>query len=139
MPRIWWEGPRRGKGSVEDVVSYLPPVIDTMRKHSIRIMLDAAANLEMYPEKRTKKSQIGMTQGDLDFYVYLQDPDKKGAAQAIENGHWQYSYPRVRVVQTDGSIKYERRPGPPKRTWVEGLHVIQNAADAAVRRSKVHQ
>ena len=138
MPRIWWYGPKTKKGSVEDVVSYLPAVVESMRKHARRIAVDAAANLEMYPEERTKKSQIGMQQGNLDFYVYIHDPENYAAAQGIENGHWLYTYPRTRVVQADGTIKYERRPGPPKRRWVEGLHVIQNAAEAAIRRSKVH-
>jgi hypothetical protein len=97
--------------------------------------LDARFNLDSSPEHRTGRSQIGMQQELLDFYVYLHDPSNFKAAKSIEDGHWVYSYSKLR------NEKLGAAEGPVQRStrhWVEGLHPLQRAVDAAVSRSKVH-
>jgi len=135
MPRIYWYGPEFGKGSTHDRVSHTYPVVNSMRSHAYRMAIDARFNLDSSPEHRTGRSQIGMQQELLDFYVYLHDPENFKAAKSIEDGHWAYGYGRARrekLGDAEGPVQAT------SRRWVEGLHPLQRAADAAISRSKVH-
>ena len=67
----------------------------------------------------------------LDSYAYLRDPNNKGAAQGIENGHWT---PGLRFGVTsvwdakEGAIRNGRHGDSGGSRWVEGLHVLRDAA-----------
>ena len=98
MPRwLGWYGPRRGRGSVEDVVSHQPEVKRELKYQAGLIYARAASNLETRPEVRTGEASVGLhgpEQGRfLDYVVYL-DPggdrpgeDTTGAALRIEQRH----------------------------------------------------
>lgn len=147
MPKIYWYGPENGKGSTHDRVSHTSPVDQALRSHAYRIALDAHFNLETAPKDRSGSSQIGMQKGngtpksDLDYYIYLHDPLRKGAAQGIENGHWTHGYSRRRnstLGAAEGPIRNGKNGDGGGSRWVEGLHVLDRAAHSAVSRSKVH-
>ena len=128
MPDIDWYGPESGgPRSTGARVSYTLPVAKAVRAKALLIGAKAAMLLDARAMRRTDDSHIETrhwptpgkrpeTGPNIDSHIYLTDPwpgnEKgfKGAAQGIENGHWQ--------VGQDGE----------RIRWVKGLHVLRDAA-----------
>lgn len=141
MPKIEWYGPEKGQGSTGDIVSHTYPVVNAMRSGAQRIAFQAAFNLDSYPERRKANpeghAKIGMQQEKLDFYVYLYDPRNKAAAQGIENGHWTHGYRKRRdgtLGKAEGPIRNGKHGDGGGARWVEGLHVLRDAAISSIRK-----
>lgn len=128
MPNIDWYGPEQGSPTSTGArVSYTLPVARAVRAKAIEIGFTAAMLLDARAMNRTHDSHIETrhwptpgvrpdTGPSIDSHVYLTDPwpgnehGFKGAAQGIENGHWQVN-------------EHGERVG-----WVKGLHVLRDAA-----------
>jgi hypothetical protein len=131
MPSIDWYGPEKGHGGTGEKVAYTKPVAREVKATANKIALKAQWYLESRPAHRKGHSQIEVkhwptpgrwasTGPNIDSVVYLTDPwiepnaqgKRKGATQAIENGHW------IRDKQGN------------KVRWIEGHHVLNDAADS---------
>lgn len=135
MPKIYWYGPEFGNGSTADRVSHIHDVADALKEtaneigHKAAFLLDSRAiqrRQEMDGAAEIKTLHYPGTK--LDSYAYLKDPNNKGAAQAIENGHWARTYRKRRddvMGDDEGPINGEHGG---KARWVEGLHVLRDAA-----------
>lgn len=134
---LGWEGPPRGKGSVEDVVAHTKIVRKALEDTAKQIHRRAKSNLELAPKERTgaaRVSILGSPPSLLDWYVFLEDDPGAGgpgggryyarrSALSIENGHW--FYPEHR--DSNGRFKSGRATG--ERVWIPGLHILGNAID----------
>lgn len=88
MARVKWTTPRRGPGSVEDIVSHKPQVKAHL-KSSAESMASTATNV-LAVHRDTGDSHIKTVHAgttDLDSYVILAASGGKKAALSIENGH----------------------------------------------------
>lgn len=84
MADIDWYYGRTGRGQVSDIVAHSIPSERGLKKIANRIGDRAASHLDTRAVHRTGDSHITVTQGDLDYYVNLVDPE--GGAAAIEFG-----------------------------------------------------
>lgn len=112
---IKWRGPRRGPGSVEDIVSHMPQVKAKVRRHADSMGDHAESTLLVH--RATGDAQISTVHApktDLDSYVILSASGGKKAPLSIENGHWE--------KQGDDLV------------WVDGIHPLANAVRHEVRR-----
>lgn len=87
---IKWYGPRRGPGSVEDIVSHKPQVKGELAFQANLIHARASSNLEVAPKERTGESFVGIEGPSsgrrLDYFVYLDaGEERKGATIGIES------------------------------------------------------
>lgn len=141
MATIKWYGPRRGPGSVEDVVSHMDVVQEALEEHAQHIARDADRILDSAPH-RTGSATIQIIRPPrtpLDRHVYLVDPNGFKAAASIEFGYWHatkgqagkgYYNARDEVLEgAEGPIK--RGQG---KNWIPGLHPISKAVQKAVTR-----
>lgn len=79
MPKIWWNGPDSGRGSVEDVVSHTRESVDTMKDAAETLRDVASSILEVHRKDHTSEVKV-MHHGqlrlgwraDLDSVVYLE-------------------------------------------------------------------
>jgi hypothetical protein len=132
--KFTWFYDDQGPGQIAEIVSYSKPVAKKMKAEAKRMAIDANATLNAAAEHRTGASQIGLTQLDLDFYVYLtapgskRDPDGEAAALSIEKGH----YVRDREHEGEGP----RTKTDHDNNWVEGLMPLTTAMNNAIRRGR---
>lgn len=87
---LGWYGPRRGHGSVEDIVSHKRQVRDELALQAGLIHARATSNLEVAPKHRTGESFVGMEGPSggrrLDYFVYLDSGEEnKVATLSIES------------------------------------------------------
>lgn len=87
---LGWYGPRRGHGSVEDIVSHKRQVKDELAIQAHLIAARASSNLEVAPKHRTGESFVGVegpgSGRRLDYYVYLDSGEEdKVATMSIES------------------------------------------------------
>lgn len=121
---LGFNGPRKGSGSVEDVVSHLPATKAELKSAAHALAARASSNLSLH--RHTGNAKIAIVsppQTKLDWHVALYDtgqqdgvPDRTDnnnkSAISIEMGHW--------VKTKEG------------RVWVDGIHALGNAvADRA--------
>lgn len=122
---------KHGKGSVEDIVSYVDVVQTKLAIEAKEIRRQAEIFLESAPEHRTGDAQIDVLkppESDLDWKVYIYDPSGKGAALSIENGHY--------VHRGNPDDEFHPDYGLEGRAWVEGIHPIARAVELAIKRGK---
>lgn len=80
--------PRRGNGSVEDVVSHLPKTKAALATGAYELASRGQARLESLPKHRTGRSRVKVTKRDLDYVVVLEEGEHgKGGAVGIEARH----------------------------------------------------
>lgn len=89
---LGWYGPKKGRGSVEDIVSHKPQVKAELAYQAALIYARAASNLEVKPRERTGQSTVqieGPSSGRLlDWAVFLDAGENdKGASYGIEEEH----------------------------------------------------
>lgn len=84
MADIEWYYARTGRGQVGEIAARSAPSQHGLKKIADRIGDRAASHLDTRAVYRTGDSHITVTQGDLDYYVNLVDPE--GGAAAIEFG-----------------------------------------------------
>jgi len=126
---IEWYGPERGRGSVEDVVSHLPPVKSAVREKAMD--MGFLAELLLLEHRRTGAAKIRVEHAPprkLDSYVYLEDADPGGegegdtrdrSAMSIEFG-W---------TQTHVFGKRLKKP-----IHHDGLHILGQVMNRAAKR-----
>lgn len=77
--------PKRGRRSVESVVSHLPKTQAALATSSAELRARAQARLESLPRERTGRSQVHSEKRALDHVVYLTEGEHgKGGAVGIE-------------------------------------------------------
>lgn len=124
MSDIEWYGPERGKGSVGDVVSHLPGVIDAVREKGRDMANDA--DLLLAAHRLRGHAEINLVTGDVDTYIVLQDhipsdEDSGGnTAMSIEYGWTQRT--GFRGEPLDAPIKHG------------GLHILGSVMKQHMRR-----
>lgn len=141
MSKIKWYGPNSGRGSVEDVVSHLDVVQDSIEEHAGQIARDADRVLDGAPH-RTGEATIQIVRPprtDLDRHVYLVDPRGFAAAASIEFGYWHAAKgEKGKGYYNARDEILEGREGPimrgQGRNWIPGLHPIAKAVQKAVTR-----
>ena len=123
---LGFNGPLKGPGSVEDVVSHLPATKAELKSASHALAARASSNLSLH--RQTGNARIGIVsppQTKLDWHVALYDAGQQDGAVdrtdnanksaiSIEMGHWQ-----------------KTKEG---RVWVEGIHALGNAVNDRVRK-----
>lgn len=123
---LGFNGPAKGSGSVEDVVSHLPAVKTELKAAASALAARARSNLSLH--RRTGNARIAIVsppQTKLDWHVALYDAGQQDgvadrtdnenkSAISIEMGHWQ-----------------KTKEG---RVWVEGIHALGNAVEDRVRK-----
>lgn len=140
MPRIEWVKPEHGEGSVDDIVSHQPEVIDALKTHAHAMAVTAEFILDTSAKHRTGAAKIDVQQEKLDYYVYLHDPENKRGALSIEEGHWTHGYDRRRNATLGdalGPIRNGRHGDGGASTWVEGLHPLAKAVEHAIATRKI--
>jgi hypothetical protein len=138
MPKIYWYGPAYGNGSTGDRVSHTYPVAKALRRvandiaHDAAFLLDSRSRLRRQGEDGSAEIKtLHYPATQMDSYAYLIDPNNKGAAQGIENGHWTWGYRKRRdgtLGSAEGPIRNGRDGDGGGSRWVEGLHVLRDAA-----------
>lgn len=123
---LGFNGPLKGPGSVEDVVSHLPAVKAELKAQGSAIAARARSNLSLHHDTGNARiAVISPPKTKLDWHVALYDsgtqdsvPDRTDngnkSALAIELGHWQ-----------------KTKKG---RVWVDGIHALGNAVEDRVRK-----
>lgn len=123
---LGFNGPLKGPGSVEDVVSHLPAVKAELKAQGSAIAARARSNLSLHHDTGNARiAVISPPKTKLDWHVALYDsgaqdsvPDRTDngnkSALAIELGHWQ-----------------KTKKG---RVWVDGIHALGNAIEDRVRK-----
>ena len=123
---LGFNGPVRGPGSVEDVVSHLPAVKAELKSSAHALAARAQSNLSLHRQTGNAKIAIvSPPKTKLDWHVALYDagqadgvPDRTDnnnkSAISIEMGHWQ-----------------KTKNG---RVWVEGIHALGNAVEDRARK-----
>lgn len=138
---LGFNGPVRGPGSVEDVVSHLPAIKSELKAQASAVAARARSNLSLHRDTGSAKiSVVSPPTTKLDWYIALHDPDngealgeteddrafgpqnegvdrspnKNRSALSIELGHW---------------VKTKKG-----RVWVDGIHALGNAVDDRVRK-----
>lgn len=113
---LGWEGPDRGKGSVDDVVSHAEVVKSALKRHGMPIYHRAESALHAHRDQghfEVTTMQAGWG-SKLDFHIILQDNDPDSgsfrSAASLEYGHWNI------------------HPRTGKRTWVDGKWILHDAA-----------
>lgn len=133
MPKIRWYGPEEGgPNSTAARVSHTTPVVKALQTVAHNIAREASFLLDVRAKERTGDAQIKVLQQKLDYYTYLRDPNNKGAAQGIENGHWTLGYYRRRdgtLGAAEGPIRNGKFGDSGGARWVEGLHVLRDASE----------
>jgi len=138
VPKIYWYGPSYGPNSTHDRVSHTYRVAGALRHKAGQIrdkaefLLDSRARLRRQDEAGSAEIRtLHYPNTELDSYVYLIDPNNKGAAQGIENGHWTHGYATRRngtLGKAEGPIRNGKDGDGGGSRWVEGLHVLRDAA-----------
>lgn len=138
---LGFNGPLKGPGSVEDVVSHLPAVRSELKAQASAIAARAQSNLSLHRDNGDAKiTTLSPPTTKLDWYVALHDaedgsafgetednrafgpqnsgvdqsPNKNRSALSIELGHW---------------VKTKKG-----RKWVDGIHALGNAVDDRVKK-----
>lgn len=123
---LGFNGPLKGSGSVEDIVSHLPAVRAELKSAGHALAARARSNLSLHKDNGHAKVMIvSPPKTKLDWHVAIVDatpPDSAGdrtdnenkSAISIEMGHW---------VKTKTG-----------RKWVEGIHALGNAVEDRVRK-----
>lgn len=123
---LGFNGPVRGPGSVEDVVSHLPAVKSELKAQGSAIAARSRSNLSLHRDTGNARiAVISPPQTKLDWHVALYDvnaqdnvPERSDnankSALSIELGHWQ-----------------KTKEG---RVWVDGIHALGNAVEDRVRK-----
>lgn len=123
---LGFNGPPKGAGSVEDVVSHLPAVKAELKMQAHALAARATSNLSLHHD--TGNARIAIVSPPttkLDWHVALYDagqrdgvPDRTDnnnkSAISLEMGHWQ-----------------KTKHG---RVWVEGIHALGNAVNDRVKK-----
>ncbi|MGO2778214.1 hypothetical protein [Glutamicibacter arilaitensis] len=100
MARITWYYGRTGRGQVGEIAAHSIPSVRGLKRAADAIGDKAASNLDVRALRRTGDSHITVTQGDLDYYVNLVDPE--GGAIGIELGWSQVHKDSGHVYGSDG-------------------------------------
>lgn len=123
---LGFNGPARGDGSVEDVVSHLPAVKAELKMQAHALAARTQSNLSLHRDTgNARVAVVSPPQTKLDWHVALYDegaqdgvPDRTDnsnkSALSIELGHWQ-----------------KTKTG---RVWVDGIHALGNAVDDRVKK-----
>ena len=123
---LGFNGPPKGPGSVEDVVSHLPAVKAELKMQANALAARASSNLSLHRDTgNAKVATVSPPQTKLDWHVAIYDagqsdgvPDRTDnsnkSAISIEMGHWQ-----------------KTKTG---RVWVDGIHALGNAVNDRVRK-----
>ncbi|PRB44336.1 hypothetical protein CQ020_03765 [Arthrobacter sp. MYb23] len=123
---LGFNGPLKGPGSVEDIVSHLPAVRSELKAQGSAIAARARSNLSLHRDNGDARiAVISPPKTKLDWHVALYDegaqdnvPDRTDnankSALSIELGHWQ-----------------KTKKG---RVWVDGIHALGNAVEDRVRK-----
>ena len=123
---LGFNGPLKGPGSVEDVVSHLPAVKAELKSSAHALGARAQSNLSLH--RQTGNARIAIVsppKTKLDWHVALYDvgaqdsvPDRTDngnkSAISIELGHW---------------VKTKKG-----RVWVDGIHALGNAVNDRVKK-----
>lgn len=99
---------------LERLIALHVDVQASLDKHAGKVLKKAEQKLSEH--KDTGNAHVGLEEGDIDRYVFLEDPDSKsgvGAAMSIEYGH---------MLRSTGRL------GDKKERWVEGLWILHDAA-----------
>jgi hypothetical protein len=123
---LGFNGPAKGPGSVEDVVSHLPAVKTELKAQGSAIAARARSNLSLHHDTGNARiAVIAPPKTKLDWHVALYDvgeqdsvPDRTDnnnkSALSIELGHW---------------VKTKKG-----RVWVDGIHALGNAVEDRVKK-----
>jgi hypothetical protein len=123
---LGFNGPPKGPGSVEDVVSHLPATKAELKSAAHALAARTQSNLSLHRD--TGNAHVGIVSPPmtkLDWHVAIYDagqgdgvPDRTDndnkSAISIELGHWQ-----------------KTKSG---RVWVDGIHALGNAVNDRVRK-----
>jgi hypothetical protein len=121
---LGFNGPPRGPGSVEDIVSHLPATKTELKAQASALAARTRSNLSLHRDTgNAKVAVISPPQTKLDWHVAIYDTGQQDAAPdrtdnanksalSIELGHWQ-----------------KTKSG---RIWVDGIHALGNAVDDRV-------
>ncbi|MBT2587947.1 DUF5403 family protein [Arthrobacter sp. ISL-95] len=123
---LGFNGPPKGPGSVEDIVSHLPAVKSELKAQGSAIAARARSYLSLHHDTGNARiTVVAPPQTKLDWHVALYDvgeqdgvPDRTDngnkSAISIELGHWQ-----------------KTKTG---RVWVDGIHALGNAVEDRVKK-----
>ncbi|MDR6794372.1 hypothetical protein J2X12_002891 [Pseudarthrobacter oxydans] len=123
---LGFNGPVRGPGSVEDVVSHLPATKAALKSAGHALAARTQSNLSLHRDTGNAKVVIiSPPKTKLDWHVAIVDAGQKDgvpdrtdnnnkSAISIEMGHWQ-----------------KTKTG---RVWVDGIHALGNAVEDRVRK-----
>jgi hypothetical protein len=121
---LGFNGPPKGAGSVEDIVSHLPAVRAELKAQGHALAARTQSNLSLHRDTgNAKVAIVSPPKTKLDWHVAIYDagqsdgvPDRTDNANksaiSIEMGHW---------VKTKAG-----------RKWVEGIHALGNAVNDRV-------
>jgi hypothetical protein len=123
---LGFNGPLKGPGSVEDVVSHLPAVRAELQSSANALAARTSSNLSLHRDLgHAKVITVSPPQTKLDWHVAIYDDtptdgvddrtdNGNKSALSIELGHWQ-----------------KTKTG---RVWVDGIHALGNAVDDRVKK-----
>jgi hypothetical protein len=118
---LGFNGPARGNGSVEDVVSHLPATKAALKMAAHKLAARTQSNLSLHRDTgNAHVTIISPPTTKLDWHVAIVDAGQRDgvadrtdnenkSALSIELGHW---------------VKTKKG-----RVWVDGIHALGNAVD----------
>lgn len=118
---LGFNGPRRGPGSVEDVVSHLPATKAALKMAAHKLAARTQSNLSLHRDTgNAHVTIVSPPTTKLDWHVAIVDAGQRDgvadrtdnenkSALSIELGHW---------------VKTKKG-----RVWVDGIHALGNAVD----------